>query len=53
MRCVPTPRASPGNAPLWLDALSPGVIYVLKLQVVIHMGSVDTHGNGDWTQSIG
>lgn len=51
--CLPPSSASPGNAPLRLNALHPGVVYVFELQVVIHAGSVDTHGNGDWAQSIG
>lgn len=52
-RCLPPTSASPGDAPLGLNALHPGVIYVLELQVVIHVGSVDAHGNGDGAQSVG
>lgn len=45
--------ASPGDAPLGLDALHPGVVYVLELKVVVHSGTVDTHGDGDRPQPIG
>ena len=44
--------ASPGDAPLGLDALHPGVVYVLELKVVVHSGPVDAHGDGDGPQPI-
>lgn len=51
--CIPARSASPGDTPLGLNALHPGVIYVLELQVVVYTGSVDTHRDRDGPQPIG